>query len=520
MTATGDVWEQAPALSPGVTGKGHPAWAAPAAWAMRVPWCWPALLTLALGFYQIGRPELWRDELASWAIAERPVGGIFATARRIDGAQLAYYLVLHGWIELFGDSADVMRSMSVLAMCGAAVCVTLTGQKLADTKAGLAGGLIFALVPSVSRFAQEIRFYAFQVLLATLGTLLLLRALERPRVRRWAAYAAAMAALGYVDLVALTMVTGHLVAVALAWRKNRDPRVLWFVAAVAAVVAACVPVILLGSHQADSQIGWILRPGLDLTAFTSFAQNLFYSTSVATAVAILAAVAWVQHWRVAVVATAMTVLPTVAVWVVSQGDYSYFFPRYLLFTVATWAILAGIALSRFNAAVALVVIVTIALLGKGDQDAIREPGAHNWASYPVTAGESYWDYAGAASVIAHAGGGGGGIVFPGSGQNWIMIDEGVRYYLEQDRAALPSQLFVAATAQQANGLYPVPCKQPAACLGNQERVWIVAQNRATSAWTAVSPGEAAPLRARYHVVMTRYVEGLSVFLLERDPHGK
>jgi hypothetical protein len=27
---------------------------------------WPALLALALGLDQMGRPELWRDELASW----------------------------------------------------------------------------------------------------------------------------------------------------------------------------------------------------------------------------------------------------------------------------------------------------------------------------------------------------------------------------------------------------------------------------------------------------------------------
>jgi mannosyltransferase len=100
---------------------------------------------------------------------------------------------------VFGDSPDAMRSLSVLAMAGAAVCVTLTGQKLAGPRAGLVAGLIFALVPSVSRFAQEIRSYALQVLLATLATLLLLRALDRPLVRRWAAYAAAVAVLGYAE---------------------------------------------------------------------------------------------------------------------------------------------------------------------------------------------------------------------------------------------------------------------------------------------------------------------------------
>ena len=35
--------------------------------AARVPWCWPGLLTLALGVYQVGRPALWRDALSSWS---------------------------------------------------------------------------------------------------------------------------------------------------------------------------------------------------------------------------------------------------------------------------------------------------------------------------------------------------------------------------------------------------------------------------------------------------------------------
>jgi mannosyltransferase len=515
MTAAGDLWEQASTASPGAAGGDHPAWHAPARWVMRVPWCWSALLTLALGFYQIGRPELWRDELVSWAVAERPLGDMFATARRIDAAQLTYYLMLHGWIKVFGDSPDAMRSLSVLAMAGAAVCVTLTGQKLAGPRAGLVAGLIFALVPSVSRFAQEIRSYALQVLLATLATLLLLRALDRPLVRRWAAYAAAVAVLGYADLVALALVTGHLAAIALTWQKNRDRRLFWFVPAAAGAIAVCLPLIIVGSGQAGHQVGWISRPGLDLAAFTSFARNLFYSTSVATALLVPAVVAWVVRWRAAAFATAVTVLPVAAVWAVSQGAYSYFFPRYLLFAVAAWAILAGIAVSRFNAAVAVAVVLMIALLSARDQEVIRGPGAHNWANYPVGAGRGYWDYAGAASVIARTGGG-EGIVLPTGNQSWRMIDEGVRYYLEQDGAAVPRQLFVTATAQQAHGLTAVPCKHPAACPANQQRIWIVSAGHTTDVWTGVPPGEVAHLRARYHVVLTRHVEGLSIFLLKRD----
>jgi mannosyltransferase len=517
MTAAGDLREQPPGVSPRVA-EGGPRWPTLTGYARRVQWCWPALLTLALGSYHIGRPELWRDELASWTLAERPLGGMFATARRIDGAQLPYYLVLHCWIKAFGDSPDAMRSLSVLAMAAAAVCVTLTGQRLAGPRAGQVAGLIFALIPSISRFAQEVRFYALQVLLATLATLLLLRALDQPLVRRWAAYAAAVAALGYIDLVALVLITGHLAAVAVTWRNNRDRRLLWFVPAVAAAIVACLPLIIVGSGQAGSQISWILRPGLDLTAFSFFGQNLCYSTPVAAALLILTVAAWAVRWRAAAFATAVMLVPVVAVWVMSQGAYSYFFPRYLLFTVAAWAILAGIAVSRFNAAVAVAAVVLIALLGASDQGVIREPGAHSWASYPVSADREYWDYASAAALIARTGGDerDTGIVFPIVPGEFLMIDEGVRYYLEQDGAAVPRQLFITATAPQADGLYAVACKHPAACLGSEDRIWIVSAGHETDVWAAVPPGEAAPLRARYHSVLTRHTEGLSIFLLQRD----
>ena len=143
--------------------------------AARLPWCWPALVTLAFGFYQVGRPELWRDELASWSFASRPVTEMFSAARHTGATQLAYYLLLHVWIVAFGDSADAMRALSVLAMAAAAACVALVGRRLAGARAGLVAGLVFALVPSVSRFAQEVRFYALATLVATLATLLLLR---------------------------------------------------------------------------------------------------------------------------------------------------------------------------------------------------------------------------------------------------------------------------------------------------------------------------------------------------------
>src|SRR5579862_8295700 len=139
MTVVGYLRERPAPVLPQVSGDQVTATGVnPSDLAKKVPtWCWPALLTLALGFYQVGRPQLWRDELSSWSFATRPLPSLIATARHTGATQLAYYLLLHIWITAFGDSADAMRALSVLAMAAAAACVALVGRRLAGARAGL-----------------------------------------------------------------------------------------------------------------------------------------------------------------------------------------------------------------------------------------------------------------------------------------------------------------------------------------------------------------------------------------------
>jgi hypothetical protein len=59
MTAAGQVQERPDATQPGAGGDGTTARRTVfddlADRAARVPWCWPVLLTLVLGFYQVGQ---------------------------------------------------------------------------------------------------------------------------------------------------------------------------------------------------------------------------------------------------------------------------------------------------------------------------------------------------------------------------------------------------------------------------------------------------------------------------------
>ena len=522
MTVTGDVAERASAAPSDPSRDGAraagPRLGAMSDWAMRVPWLWPALLITILGWYQLGRPELWRDELASWTFATRPVPDLIATARRVDANHMVYYLLLHYWIAAFGDSAVAMRSLSVLAMAGAAACVTLVGRRLADTRAGLLAGLVFALVPSVSRFAQEMRSYAFEVLVATLATLMLLRAVDRPAVHRWAAYGVCLAALGYLDPVALAAVTGHAAVVAMRWWRDRDNRLFWFVPAALAGLAAWVPLALISWHEESGQVGWITaaRPGPDGVLLLRQEPVLLDLRGYGVHPA--------RHPGLGGGPAARRVRDGPRGRAGGRGmagiarPASFFFPRYLLPTVAAWAMLAGIGLARVDGRAAAAVVLTLALLGAGDQQVIRSPGAHNWTYYPVGSGVTYPDFAGAAAIIAREAKAGDGIVYPSGGQEWQMINLGVQYYLERDlgHGALPQQLFLAGAAVQLQHLYPVFCNDPAACLGDAPRTWVVVSGDTSNPYGELISAQAAALRSNYRLSHRQHVPGLTVFLLVRS----
>ena len=235
---------------------------------------------------------------------------------------------------------------------------------------------------------------------------------------------------------------------------------------------------------------------------------------------VLALLAWAVAWQQAAFMTAVAVLPVAAVWLASQGPYSYFFPRYLLLTVGAWAVLAGIALSRLDLKIAAAGLAMIAILGAGDQQVIRAPGAHDWTTYPAGRGGSYQGYAQAAQVIARQARPGDGIVYQSQAgaQRWLMIGYGLQYYLARDLppgTPAPRQLFIAETGAQASGLYPLPCRHPAGCLGAEPRIWIVASGSPRSPYSAVTPAQAALLRQHYRLSAVRHAPSLTVFLLVR-----
>jgi mannosyltransferase len=526
-------------------------------------WAVPAVATAALGLYRIGVPMLWRDELATWSATSRTLPQLWAMVHHIDAVLGVYYLGLHLWMMVFGDSATAMRIPSVIAMTGAAAAVALTGRRLGGVGAGLAGGLVFALIPGVSRYAQEARPYAFAAFFAALSTLLLLRAVERPRWPRWGGYALALAAAGVCNLIAFCVLTGHVVIVlAACWRRAAQagdgtraararaalsdsqarPVLAGFCLSVVVAVVLDAPVIIEGHRQSLSQIGPQPVPSLaNLIGLQGgLWPQLFSSWHVAIAVLVLAVASVVVAPRRAAPWFGLigAAAPIVAVWVISHGPASYWVVRYLLFTVPAWALSAGLGIAeiagllrrprlerfgpvpRLGYAVAAGLVVIVGVGGIHDQQAIRQPEAHNRWAYPLVVPNGLpADYQGAAAVIAAHQRPGDGIVFQVSDQNHYQVDTAVAYYLSGK--PMPRPVFQAKTPAQAATLQPVECADPARCLAlaGTPRLWVVYVNHLVAGsyldpFSAIPADEAAVLRAARYQVQARYEEdGITVALL-------
>ncbi|MFJ6797879.1 glycosyltransferase family 39 protein [Streptomyces sp. NPDC091268] len=478
----------------------------PLARAARLVWLWPALLTLALGLYGCGRVELWRDELATWNAIDRSPSELLHLLENVDAVTGVYYLFIQQWTTLFGHSLVMFRLPSMLAMAGAAAFVALTARKLFDTRTALVAGLLFALIPSVSRYAQEARGYAFVVLAVSAATFLLLRALERPTAGRWALYAVSVCTAGIFHMISLVFLASHALIVLLRWRTGRERRLLTgFALWVVIALLPLLPLAVLGRRQVGRQLDWLDRPTLQYVADV-FWRGLFGSTWISLIMLALAVLplAWSRGRRPAYEIGAVAVLPILMLWTVSQGSTPYFLDRYLLFTLPAWAVLAaaGLAALRPKAFLALGLVAVLVLCVHGERS-IRKPFSRE-----------NFDAKTAAAVIAEGYEPGDGLAPLRGHVKPLQYNIALGYYLPENVHL--KDVFVAKSAVELGDLYPQLCTDPAACIGDLRRVWVVTEGSPDSnPFSGFSPAERKALTQAFPKRTVTPVPGMTVTLLER-----
>lgn len=475
-------------------------------------WFAPLVATVAVCSWRATGFGLWWDELASTDMASRSAGQILRTIGRVDAVHGAYYLLLHFWTNAFGDSLASLRMPGVLAMGGAAVCTSLTAARVFGKREALAAGLTFALVPSVVRYATEVRSFALVTCAAAAATLFLLRALERGSWRRWMLYAFAVAVVGLLNLVALTLLAGHVAAAVFLAPEHGGYRALRrFAAAVAVALCVDSPLMWLGMRQSSRQIGGVPKPTLNDLAIVwpeAFSSKIMGGVALAALLLL-----WLRRERRAVAfVTAIAVLPFCLLWLASLGPVSYFyFARYLVFEVPVWALAVGAAVGLVRSArLAAIVLLGVAAAVLPDQRAMHATYAHFKFNYPGGSVPAE-GYKPAAAFVAHG-------YQPGDEATFaeqINIREGLAYYLPRKIGL--EDVFVTTTAIQRDDLFPLYCADANRCAkAAGPRVWLVVPGQSADPFTALPPDQAEALRAYYRLSSMHHVTGMTVALLVRN----
>jgi mannosyltransferase len=254
-----------------------------------------AAVMAVLGLWGLARESsMGNDEVATRWVALLSLRELAHLLNNLDAVHGLYYLLMHVWIAV-GTSPAVLRIPSVVSMTAAVAMTVILARRLTGSGwAGLFAGLVMALMPVISYYAQTARSYAMVFACVLGSTLVLVHAMDAeaagatgPRIaRRWLAYAALVALGGYLNEMSLLVLAAHAVTVVAARYGRRAVRDWAAAAAAGAVLVAPLLVISVREHGA---VSWIARPGL--TALKALFHDYFGATTVVAVLLLGCAVA-------------------------------------------------------------------------------------------------------------------------------------------------------------------------------------------------------------------------------------
>lgn len=154
---------------------------------------------LLLRVYNLGRESLWYDEIISVRLAHMTTSQIIAD-RAVNVHPPFYFLVLRGWVGLFGGSEIAVRSLSVLFGLLTIFLTFKVASLLFDKEAGIIGALLVAVSTFQISYSQEARAYSLLALLTLISIYFLLKLLREANL--WVS-------IGYVFSTALLIYTQY-----------------------------------------------------------------------------------------------------------------------------------------------------------------------------------------------------------------------------------------------------------------------------------------------------------------------
>lgn len=220
--------------------------------------------------------SFWGDEILSLQLATAPAAAFVSRLARGDVHPPLYFVLLRGWVTLWGDAETGLRVFQGLQGVLLLDAALRLFRRLFPGRRFHPGFLLFAAASELWLFLPMLRYYVLAATLAVVATNALLAWLEQPSGRRGLVLGLAYAAILYTDYPTAAVLAIHALYV-LGMRRATFGR---FAGVIAAACAAFLPWLLvlraqMGALLASRQVADLgaspgaplLRLGYGLYAF-------------------------------------------------------------------------------------------------------------------------------------------------------------------------------------------------------------------------------------------------------------
>ena len=140
--------------------------------------------------------SLWLDEATTALVSKMSLGDIFTKFLPGDFHPPFYYILMKGWVSLFGSSEISLRIPSVVFGLGLVFFVYLIAKKLFDKKTAVISSLLTASSGLLIYYSQEARMYMLAAFLVAAVFYVFLE-------KKWVLFSILLVLLGMTDYIAL-----------------------------------------------------------------------------------------------------------------------------------------------------------------------------------------------------------------------------------------------------------------------------------------------------------------------------
>ncbi len=249
------------------------------------------VISAALQLVNATRFSFWHDESFSVVLAMRDIPGVIATTAA-DVHPPLYYILLHGWMSVFGQNDMAIRGLSILFLLGALVVLYRILKRFVHPVAARWGIVVAALGPFLLRYGIEARMYTLATLLLVGSTWFLLRYLEDRRVIHAVLYGMCIAAALYTHYFTFPVVLVHGVylfryqagSVKPTWKRVTHVirRQQWWLYSICGAAVAFLPWAPIAFAQTESVSGGFWVP--PETLLDPFHTVIFYQSNIGAGV--------------------------------------------------------------------------------------------------------------------------------------------------------------------------------------------------------------------------------------------